>query len=70
MAQKVSWNSLKFINITKHFLTLANGNAGDYYYFFNRTWHGRLPGNSNKTKLSLFFDFLVIVLHINIYIYS
>lgn len=60
MAQQVSWNSLKFINITKHFLTLANGNAGDYYYFFNRTWHGRLPGNSNKTKLSLFFDFFPV----------
>lgn len=60
MAQKVSWNSLKFINITKHFLTLANGNAGDYYYFFNRTWHGRLPGNSNKTKLSLFFAFFPV----------
>ena len=39
---------------------LANGKVGDYYYFLNRTWHGRTPGKSNKTKLSLFFDFFPV----------
>ena len=60
MAPKVSWNSLKLLKITNHFLMLANGNAGSYYYFLNRTWHGRPPGKPNKTKLSLFFDFLPV----------
>ena len=59
-AVKVSWNSLKLTKITNHFLMLANGNAGNYYYFLNRTWHGRTPGRSNKTKLSLFFDFFPV----------
>ena len=39
---------------------LANGNAGSYYYFLNKTWHGRTPGKPNKTKLSLFFDFFPV----------
>ena len=56
-AEKVSWNSLKLMKITNYFLMKAVGNAGDYYYFLNRAWHGRLPGKSSKTKLSLFFDF-------------
>jgi putative 2OG-Fe(II) oxygenase len=56
-ATKVSWNSLKLTKITNYFLMLANGKAGDYYYFLNRTWHGRTPGMSNTKKISLFFDF-------------
>ena len=56
LAQKVSWNSLRLINMTKYFLKTATGNAGDYYYFLHRTWHGRTPGNSDNTKISLFFD--------------
>ena len=59
-AEKVSWNSLKLIKITSHFLMKAGGYAGNYYYFLNRTWHGRLPGKSAKTKLSLFFDFFPV----------
>ncbi len=59
-AQMVSWNSLKFSKITNYFLLLAKGNSGDHYYFFNRTWHGRVPGRSNKSKLSLFFDFFPV----------
>lgn len=59
-AEKVSWNSLKLSNITNHFLMKASGYAGNYYYFLNRTWHGRLPGKSNETKLSLFFDFFPV----------
>ena len=59
-ATKVSWNSLKLTKITNYFLMLANGRVGDYYYFLNRTWHGRTPGKSNKTKLSLFFDFFPV----------
>ena len=51
---------LKLMKITNHFLMLANGNAGSYYYFLNRTWHGRTPGKPNKTKLSLFFDFFPV----------
>ena len=59
-AEKVSWNSLKLSNITNHFLMKASGHAGNYYYFLNRTWHGRLPRKSNETKLSLFFDFFPV----------
>jgi putative 2OG-Fe(II) oxygenase len=59
-AEKVSWGSLKLINLTKYFLMLAKGNAGNYYYFLNRTWHGRMPGQSNKTNISLFFDFFPV----------
>lgn len=55
-----SWNSLKLSKITNYFLMLAKGHAGDYYYFFNRTWHGRTPGRSNTTNLSIFFDFFPV----------
>ncbi len=56
LANKISWCSLKLMKIVKYFLMPAAGNAGEYYYFFHRTWHGRKPGNSNDTKISLFFD--------------
>lgn len=60
LANKVAWNSLKLMNIMKYFLMPARGNAGDYYYWFYRTWHGRTPGNSNKTKISIFFPFFPV----------
>ncbi len=60
LAQKVSWGSIKLINLTKYFLLTAKGNAGSYYYFLNRTWHGRLPGKSNRTKISIFFAFFPV----------
>ena len=60
LAFKVAWNSLKLINLTKFFLTMANGNAGNYYYFLNRTWHGRMPGKLDDNKISLFFDFFPV----------
>ena len=56
LARKVSWNSMKLMNIVKFFLMSAKGNAGDHYYFINRTWHGRTHGKSNKTKISIFFQ--------------
>ncbi|WP_440677355.1 hypothetical protein [Candidatus Pelagibacter sp. HIMB1587] len=59
-AEKVSWGSLKLINLTKWFLMLAKGKAGNYYYFLHRTWHGRMPGQSKKTNISLFFDFFPV----------
>ncbi len=60
LAQKVSWSSIKLINLIKYFLSTAKGNAGSYYYFLNRTWHGRLPGKLNKTNLSIFFAFFPV----------
>ena len=60
LAQKVSWSSIKLINLIKYFLLTAKGNAGSYYYFLNRTWHGRLPGKLNKTDLSIFFAFFPV----------
>lgn len=60
LAKIVSWNSLKFINIFKSLMFTASGMAGTYYYFLNRTWHGRLPGNSNSTNVSLFFAFFPV----------
>ena len=60
LAQKVSWGSIKLINLMKYFSIRASGNAGCYYYFLNRTWHGRLPGISNETNLSLFFAFFPV----------
>ncbi len=60
LAQKVAWGSIKLINLMKYFSIRAKGNAGSYYYFLNRTWHGRLPGTNNKTYLSLFFAFFPV----------
>ena len=60
LAPRVPWSSLKCINFIKPFLYKATGKAGEYYYFFNRTWHGRLPGKSNNTNLSLFFAFFPV----------
>ena len=56
IAAKVSWNSLKLINLTKYFLMSAIGNAGNYYYFLHRTWHCRTPAKPDETKISLFFN--------------
>ena len=70
MAQKVSWNSLKLINLTKYFLMPAIGNAGSYYYFLHRTWHGRTPGKSNKTKISIFFDMFPVSAKRKDYLYE
>ena len=46
--------------MSSYFSIIAKGNAGSYYYFLNRTWHGRLPGTNNKTYLSLFFAFFPV----------
>lgn len=59
-AENVSWGSLKLINLTKYFLTLAKGNAGNYFYFLHRTWHGRMPGQPQKTNISIFFNFFPV----------
>ena len=58
--EMVSWNSLKLMNIAKYFLMRAKGDAGNYYYINKRTWHGRTPGKSNYTKISLFISFFPV----------
>ncbi len=70
LAHKSSWCSLKLMKIAKHFLMPAVGNAGDYYYFLHRTWHGRKPGNSNNTKISLFFDIFPVSAKRKDYLYE
>lgn len=60
LASKVSWSSLKVLNLLNFFILKARGEAGSYYYFINRTWHGRLPGKINKKNLSLFFAFFPV----------
>lgn len=60
LAPKVSWNSLKVLNLINFFIFKAKGEAGSYYYFINRTWHGRLPGKTDKKNLSLFFSFFPV----------
>jgi putative 2OG-Fe(II) oxygenase len=57
LASKVSWNSLKLSNISKFFLFAGKGKAGDYFYIHKRTWHGRKPGLSKKTKMTIFISF-------------
>jgi len=57
LASKVSWNSLKLFNISKFFLFAGKGKAGDYFYIHKRTWHGRKPGLSKKTKMTIFISF-------------
>jgi putative 2OG-Fe(II) oxygenase len=60
LAQKISWGSIRLINLIKYIFVTANGKAGNYYYFLNRTWHGRLPGIYNNTNISLFFAFFPV----------
>ena len=57
LASKVSWNSLKLSKISKFFLFAGKGKAGDYFYIHKRTWHGRKPGLSKKTKMTIFISF-------------
>ena len=52
----VAWNSLKFLNIVKHFLTPANGKSGEIYYLFHRTWHARVP-ILKSNSISIFISF-------------
>ena len=70
LAQMVSWNSLKLINLTKYFLTPAAGNAGAHFFFLHRTWHGRTPGKSNETKISIFFDMFPVSARRKDYLYE
>tara|TARA_B100000575_G_C23117208_1_gene645962 strand:- start:350 stop:1249 length:900 start_codon:yes stop_codon:yes gene_type:complete len=58
--EMVSWNSLKLMKIAKYFLMRAKGDVGNYYYINKRTWHGRTPGKSNYTKISLFISFFPV----------
>jgi len=60
LVRKVSWNSLKLMNVAKYFLMRAKGYAGNYYYIHKKTWHGRTPGKSNKTKISIFISFFPV----------
>lgn len=60
LVRKVSWNSLKLMNVVKYFLMRAKGHAGNYYYIHKKTWHGRTPGKSDKTKMSIFISFFPV----------
>ena len=60
LASKVSWNSLKVFNLSKFFLLIGKGKAGDYFYLHKRMWHARKPGLSKKTNMSIFISFFPV----------
>lgn len=53
----LSWNSPKIILKIKKLLSPLTGSAGDHFFWFYKTWHGRLPNQSNEEYISLFFPF-------------
>jgi len=57
IAEYLSWYSSRLLPFTKFFLSPLKGFAGEYYFFFNRLFHGRLTGNKKNTQISLFFNF-------------
>ena len=52
----ISWNSAKLLSFVKHFLTPANGKAGDIFYLYHRTWHARVPVLKNNS-ITIFISF-------------
>lgn len=57
IAEYLSWASSRLLPFTKFFLSPLKGFAGEYYFFFNRLFHGRLTGNKKNTQISLMFNF-------------
>ena len=53
----LSWNSPKIFYYLKNFLSPMIGKAGEHYFWFYKTWHGRLPNKTNEKYISLFFPF-------------
>jgi putative 2OG-Fe(II) oxygenase len=54
----LSWGSKKLINIISSLYFSITGNAGDHYYWFHKTWHGRKPNTINgESSITLFFPF-------------
>lgn len=53
-----SWVSPKLQMLTKYFYTPLSGLAGNYYFWFNRCFHGRL--RSSTKQASLMFSFLPV----------
>jgi len=48
-----SWRNMSFI--WRFFTKPLNGKKGNYFFFINKTWHGRLPKKNNKITKALFF---------------
>ena len=58
IANKLSWNSNKLINLISFFSSSINGKKGDFYFWFHKTWHGRKANLSSENEhISLFFPF-------------
>ena len=58
IANKLSWNSNKLINLISFFSTSINGKKGDFYFWFHKTWHGRKANlDGDKEHISIFFPF-------------
>lgn len=55
-AEFLSWVSPRLQVLTKYFYKPLNGLAGNYYFWFNRCFHGRLWGSTKQ--VSLMFSFL------------
>ena len=41
IANYLSWNSKKLVNLISKISTDITGDSGDYYFWFHKTWHGR-----------------------------
>ena len=62
IAEFLSFASSRLLRFTKFFLSPLKGLAGEYYFFFNRLFHGRITGNKKNTQISLFFNFYPVAL--------
>ena len=57
ISQKLSWNSPKIFYYLRNILSPLSGKAGEFYFWFYKTWHGRLPNKTSENYISIFFPF-------------
>ena len=53
-ARNISWG---YAPIAKYFLTALAGSAGEHAFFFNKTWHARLPNQTGFPKKVIMIAF-------------
>ena len=60
IANYLSWNSKKLVNLISKISTDITGDSGDYYFWFHKTWHGRkknIQKDEKEKYITLFFPF-------------
>jgi len=58
-AKFVSWSTRKLLKFTSLFFSPITGKGGDYFIWFHKTWHARIP-YPKEEKITIFFPFFPV----------